>query len=83
MEAEGAWVGPQGILTKLRLPLAAGLATGVAARILADDRDRPLRALFTAGTIAALVTAGLLYVQRDHIRELRSIGKVATVEAPV
>ena len=73
----------RGILTKLRLPLAAGLATGAAARILALTVTDHLVALFTAGTIAALVTAGLLYLQRDHLRELRSIGKPATVEAPV
>jgi PST family polysaccharide transporter len=73
----------RGILTKIRLPLAAGLATGVAARVLAITVTDHLVALFTAGTIAALVTAGLLYLQRDHIRELRSIGKAATVEATV
>ena len=83
MEAEGAWVGPQGHPDKTPVPLAAGLATGVAARILAMTVTEHLVALFTAGTIAALVTAGLLYLQRDHIRELRSIGKAATVEATV
>jgi len=73
----------RGILAKIRLPLAAGLATGVAARILAVTLTDHLVALFTAGTLTALVTAGLLYLQRDHIKELRSIGKAATVEAPV
>ena len=73
----------RGLLTKIRLPLAGGLATGVAARIVAVTVTDHIVALFTAGTVAALVTAGLLYLQRDHIRELRSIGKAATVEAPV
>lgn len=73
----------RGILRKIRLPLAAGLATGVAARILAMTVTEHLVALLAAGTMAALVTAGLLFRQRDHIRELRSIGKSAIVEAPV
>ena len=56
----------RGILTKFRLPLAAGLATGVlAARILSVTVRDHFAALFAAGTIAALVTAGLLYLQRD------------------
>ncbi len=73
----------KGIGRKLRLPIAAGLATGAAARILALTVPDHLVALCTAGTIAALVTAGLLYLQRDRLRELRSIGKPDTVEAPV
>lgn len=70
-----------GILAKIRFPLAAGIATGVAARILAMTVADHLLALFAAGTIAALVTAWLLYLQRDSIRELRSIGAGSAVEA--
>ena len=78
------WTGPRWASgEKLLLPIAAGLATGAAARILALTVPNHLLALCTAGTIAALVTAGLLYLQRDHLIELRSIGKPGTVEAPV
>lgn len=73
----------RGIAKGLLLPVAAGLATGAAARVLALAVPNHFVALCAAGAVAALVTAGLLYLQRAKVRELRSIGKQPTVEATV
>ncbi|MCX6498283.1 MAG: oligosaccharide flippase family protein [Arthrobacter sp.] len=72
----------KGMLAKIRFPLAAGLVTGVAARVLAMTVADHLVALFAAATIAVLVTAVLLFRLREQIRELQSIGRAATVEVP-
>lgn len=73
----------RGIAKALVLPVAAGLATGAAARGLALAVPNHFLALCAAGTVAALATAGLLYLQRDKVRELRAIGKQPTMEATV
>lgn len=70
------------VLTKLRLPLAAGLATGLASHILAITAGSHLVALLAAGAIAVLVTAALLFRLREHVRELQSIGRATAVEVP-
>ena len=70
------------MLSKIRLPLAAGLGTGLAARVLAMTVGNHLVALFAAAAIAVLVTAALLFRLREQIRELQSIGMAATVEEP-
>lgn len=74
----------KGMLAKLLLPLGAGLGTGVAAHALAIAVADHRVALIGAATFAVLVTAALLFRQREHIRQLQTIGRPATTsEVPV
>jgi len=68
------------LLQSVRRPILGAVATGVVAGavtfLVADD----VLAIVISGTSALLVTGGLLFEQRDRIRQIRNVGRPAQAE---
>ena len=78
----GVGVGIGAVLGRLRLPFAAGIVSGGFAWVMATSMSNPWISLPAAGTMALGLTAGLLYLRREDLRSLKSIGGLGKIEEP-
>ncbi len=67
-------VGATTVLGRLMLPFVAGLVAGIFAWITSASIHNPWVSLPISGSVALVLTCGLLYLRRADIQSLRAIG---------